>query len=180
MAAQGNPTPARQDTGAGERPPGIRETLREGPVSQAIGAVTSEPYLRAAFRQGIDELSETLKAFPDSIQKSEIGGLFTPTPAEVAQEHGIFGPSIEQSEGLAMVQHNPVAAVLEASRPGPPEAEKPRNQEPERGPTGDRSAPEAEARNPVAEALEVSRAEPLTPQATPMDLSQDQDLGRGR
>jgi hypothetical protein len=42
--------------------------------------------LRAAGRQGVDEIGMALKAFPDSIQAHEPGQLFTPLPSEVAQQ----------------------------------------------------------------------------------------------
>jgi hypothetical protein len=152
------------------REPGesAREFLARSPVSKAFGIVTDEPHLRAAFRQGIDEIGEALKAFPDSIQKTEIGGLFTPTPAEVAREHGVFGQTIEQSEGMTMNTQDPVSQALDAARGmdarGPAEPDR-------------QASPE---RNPVANVVEVSRAETLRPQQTPMGQAQDQDLSRGR
>lgn len=42
--------------------------------------------LRAAGRQGVDEIGMALKAFPDSIQTHEPGQLFSPLPSEVAQQ----------------------------------------------------------------------------------------------
>lgn len=41
--------------------------------------------LRAAGRQGFDELGQALKAFPESIQSHEPGTLFNPTQGEIAE-----------------------------------------------------------------------------------------------
>ena len=153
-----------------------REFLARNPFSKAVGIVTDEPHLRAAFRQGIDEIGDALKAFPDSIQKTEIGGLFTPTPAEVAREHGVFGPTIEHSEGATMNEQDPVSQALDAARgtDAKASAQQERQATPEK-------APVSEAiRNPVSEVVDVSRGENLRPQQTPTEPGQEQDLGRGR
>jgi hypothetical protein len=42
--------------------------------------------LKAAGRQGIDELGAALKAFPDSIQAQESGSIFNPTQGEIAAD----------------------------------------------------------------------------------------------
>ena len=133
-----------------------------------------------------------------------MGGLFTPTPAEVAREHGVFGPTIDQSEGMAMNQHNPVAAALESARPGPVEPERRRS-------TTNRTGQSTGTANPidggrprgrchggraaagtageqsgtgegdfVSEILDISRGESLQPQQTPTEQAQDQDLGHSR
>ena len=47
-------------------------------------AVTQDGTLAAAFRQGVGEIGEALKAFPQSIQVQEPGTLFNPTQGEIA------------------------------------------------------------------------------------------------
>jgi hypothetical protein len=49
------------------------------------GRKYGEGTLRAAGRQGVSELGQALKAFPDSIQISEPGQMFTPTQGEIAE-----------------------------------------------------------------------------------------------
>jgi hypothetical protein len=58
-----------------------------GKVGQAI---FRDGTLEAAGRQGVDELALALKPFPESIQTSEMGTLWNPTPGEIAadREHG--------------------------------------------------------------------------------------------
>jgi hypothetical protein len=41
--------------------------------------------LSAAVRQGADEIGVMLKAFPDSIQVSEPGTMWSPLPSEIAE-----------------------------------------------------------------------------------------------
>ncbi|WP_422927521.1 hypothetical protein [Singulisphaera sp. PoT] len=53
-------------------------------VSSAWDAAMADGTLAAAGRQGIDELGEALKAFPDAIQVQESGALFNPTQGEIA------------------------------------------------------------------------------------------------
>jgi hypothetical protein len=43
--------------------------------------------LRAAMRQGASELAAATKAFPDSIQVTEAGGLWHPLPSEIAEQN---------------------------------------------------------------------------------------------
>jgi hypothetical protein len=61
-----------------------------GGVAKIWNAVMADGVLEAAGRQGIDELGAALKPFPDSIQVSELGTLWSPTPGEIAadREHG--------------------------------------------------------------------------------------------
>lgn len=47
------------------------------------GRKIGEGALAAAGRLGLDELAAALKAFPDSIQKEEIGTIGSPTQAEI-------------------------------------------------------------------------------------------------
>ena len=55
-------------------------------VAKLWHALTSDGVLAAAGRQGIDELGAALKAFPESIQVSETGTIWNPTPGEVAAD----------------------------------------------------------------------------------------------
>lgn len=49
----------------------------------------SKGYLKAMARMGVDELSQALKAFPESIgPQQEVGAPFEPTPQEIFQEQG--------------------------------------------------------------------------------------------
>jgi hypothetical protein len=43
--------------------------------------------LRAAMRQGIDELAQALKSGPEAIQASEPGALWNPLPSEIAEQN---------------------------------------------------------------------------------------------
>jgi hypothetical protein len=61
----------------------FRDTVN--PVIETV----SEPLLRdgflgSAFRQGVDELFQGMKAFPDSISAVEPGGLMNPLQSEIA------------------------------------------------------------------------------------------------
>lgn len=165
-----------------------------------IGAAISEPHLRAAGRQGLDELGEALKAFPDSIQKTELGGIFTPTPAEVAQQHGVFGPDIDHSEGKPL-QQDPVSAALDSGRAGQSQpaqesqqergsAENPVTRAMEAGgkEMGGKAAKqpaqeqqqehEASDRNPVEEVLDAGRGADVGPEPNQMEQSQELDHSR--
>ncbi len=53
-------------------------------ISTAWHALTKDGYLAAAFRQGLGELAEATKAFPESIQVHEPGTLWDPTQGEIA------------------------------------------------------------------------------------------------
>jgi hypothetical protein len=59
-------------------------------IGKAWDAIMADGVLEAAGRQGIDELGAALKPFPESIQVSELGTLWSPTPGEIAadREHG--------------------------------------------------------------------------------------------
>lgn len=63
-------------------------------VGSAIGkvwnAIMADGVLAAAGRQGVDELAMALKPFPESIQATEMGTLWNPTPGEISasREHG--------------------------------------------------------------------------------------------
>lgn len=55
-----------------------------GVVGSVIDAILDDGVIAAAGRQGIGELGQALKAFPDSIQVEEPGTLFNPTQGEIA------------------------------------------------------------------------------------------------
>jgi hypothetical protein len=55
-----------------------------GGVGSVIDAILDDGVIAAAGRQGIGELGQALKAFPDSIQVEEPGTLFNPTQGEIA------------------------------------------------------------------------------------------------
>ena len=55
-------------------------------VAKVWNAVTEDGYLAAAGRQGLGELGQALKAFPDSIQVHEPGTIFNPTQGEIAAD----------------------------------------------------------------------------------------------
>lgn len=77
-----------------------RESKGGGVIGLIVGAVTAaiatvtllwekatqDGHLAAAFRQGIGELGEALKPFPESIQASEHGTLWNPTQGEIAAD----------------------------------------------------------------------------------------------
>jgi hypothetical protein len=60
-----------------------REAYNE-PLEQMTGPLLKDGMLAAAFRQGIDELGEALKPFPQSIQVQESGSIWNPTQGEIA------------------------------------------------------------------------------------------------
>lgn len=53
-------------------------------VAKVYHHATKDGHLAAAGRQGIDELGQALKAFPDAVQAQEAGTIFNPTQGEVA------------------------------------------------------------------------------------------------
>lgn len=69
-------------------------------IAKAFGAIMADGTIAAAARQGIDELGAALKAFPDSIQREEVGTLWTPTQAEITA-------SRRQGGGVASHQRQP-------------------------------------------------------------------------
>jgi hypothetical protein len=58
--------------------------------------------IKAASRQGVDELGMALKAFPDAIQAHEPGTIFSPTQGEIADDRRVHpSPSeIARDDGL--------------------------------------------------------------------------------
>ncbi len=82
-----------------------------GTVSLLVHKAMQDGTIKAAGRQGIDELGAALKAFPDAIQAHEAGTIFNPTQGEVAAgrkaeghhpsgivggKHGVYGPEHER------------------------------------------------------------------------------------
>ena len=53
-------------------------------VKNILSAAFADGTLAAAGRQGLDELGEALKAFPESIQVQESGAIWNPTQGEIA------------------------------------------------------------------------------------------------
>lgn len=73
---------------------GMVGAVFSGMASMAAGvwnAVMADGTIEAAGRQGLGELGQALKAFPDSIQVQEPGTIFNPTQGEIAadREDGI-------------------------------------------------------------------------------------------
>ena len=69
-------------------------TVAAAPVLLAMkvtNAAMADGHLAAVGRQGLNELGDALKAFPESIQKSEYGTIFTPTQGEIANGRGSNG-----------------------------------------------------------------------------------------
>jgi hypothetical protein len=77
----------------------------------------TEPLLRdgllgAAWRQGVDELWQALKAFPDTIESRTPGTLGNPLQSEIAQARdgradGIHGPPEQDDRGNGVVRAEP-------------------------------------------------------------------------
>lgn len=61
------------------------------PVKAAVNGLMADGTIKAALRQGADEVGTALKAFPDSLQASAVGTVFHPLASEVAEERGVFG-----------------------------------------------------------------------------------------
>jgi hypothetical protein len=72
------------------------EPPKESLLGRAVQAVLKDGTLAAAWRQGLGEIGEALKAFPDSIQVRELGTVGAPTPGEIASSRGAFGQGHEQ------------------------------------------------------------------------------------
>jgi hypothetical protein len=103
----------RQETG-GHKPP-----LPEG---RKLG----EGALAAAWRQGLGEIGQALKAFPDSIQVIEAGQLGTATPATVYAQQGMHKQEARDDalRGLAAGQVGINAAGVQHSEPLTPRQQK--------------------------------------------------------
>lgn len=55
---------------------------------------------QAAFRQGISEIGQGLKAFPDALQVTEPGQMFSPTQGEIAEANRSGSLPSRIQEGL--------------------------------------------------------------------------------
>jgi hypothetical protein len=55
-------------------------------ASRVFEALNRDGTLKAAWRQGADEIGVALKAFPDSIQMDEAGTILSPTQGEIAAD----------------------------------------------------------------------------------------------
>ncbi len=55
-------------------------------INKAWHSITEGGHVKAAFRQGADEIGEALKAFPDSISVQEPGAILNPTQGEIAAD----------------------------------------------------------------------------------------------
>src|SRR5688572_20920212 len=98
---------------ASETAKAVRESFNE-PLEMLTKPLLRDGTLAAAFRQGIDELGEALKPFPQSIQVQESGSIWNPTqgeiaaartpdeqpsPSEIADGHGVHGTDRGQERG---------------------------------------------------------------------------------
>jgi hypothetical protein len=77
--------------------PQSKEQPRESLLGQAISAAFKDGVLAASWRQGLGELGEALKAFPDSIQVRELGTMGAPTPGEISLQRGVYGNHEQES-----------------------------------------------------------------------------------
>ena len=71
-------------------------------------AIMKDGTIAAAGRQGISELGEALKAFPESIQVREVGTIFAPTQGEIAEDRNLteISPNdIAQDQTPSPVDH---------------------------------------------------------------------------
>jgi hypothetical protein len=71
--------------------------------SEAMPRKIGAGALQAAGRQGVKELGEALKAFPDSISVSEPGGIFSPTQGEIAEvnREGVLWGRLQEARSRA-------------------------------------------------------------------------------
>jgi hypothetical protein len=88
-----------------------REQPKEGLVARAVNAVLRDGTLAAAWRQGLDEIGAALKAFPESIQVSELGTIGSPTPGEIGLQRGAFGLNQEQESRASLIDQSRAAGT---------------------------------------------------------------------
>jgi hypothetical protein len=72
--------------------------------------------LQAAGRQGIKELGEALKPFPDSVSVSEPGALWSPTQGEIAEvnrDGALWGRLQEGRSRTEAAEHNPPERTMD-------------------------------------------------------------------
>lgn len=62
---------------------------------------------QAAFRQGISELGQALKAFPDALQVTEPGQMFSPTQGEIAEANRSSSLQSRLQEGMERAESQP-------------------------------------------------------------------------
>ena len=77
----------------------VGQTLDAGKA--AYGAVMKDGTIKAMLRQGADEVGQALKAFPESIQESELGTIFNPTPGEISKDRAANGQQPEQNQEMS-------------------------------------------------------------------------------
>jgi hypothetical protein len=78
-------------------------------LSSIYQAIMKDGTIAAAGRQGIAELGEALKAFPDSIQVREVGTIFAPTQGEIAEDRKAIEMSpaeIAQDQSPSTIQNS--------------------------------------------------------------------------
>lgn len=99
-------------------------------ITSAYRAVMRDGFIAAAGRQGVDELAQALKAFPDSIQAhAEPGGMFEPLHRDIAAARDNYAPDKglpSPGEIAHSGERNP-AATVHGQQHGP---EKPREVSP--------------------------------------------------
>lgn len=86
---------ARGDSQRGaSSPPGFAIVAAIGSLIGGLyNAVMRGGEIQAAFRMGIDEIGQALKAFPDSVQaRAEPGGLFEPLHSDISAARDQYGP----------------------------------------------------------------------------------------
>jgi hypothetical protein len=62
---------------------------------------------QAAIRQGFSEVGQALKAFPDAIQVTEPGQMFSPTQGEIAEANRGSSLQSRLQEGLERAESQP-------------------------------------------------------------------------
>jgi hypothetical protein len=90
---------------------------KESLIGAALNAAMKDGTLAAAWRQGLGELGQALKAFPDSIQHHELGTIGSPTPGEIAQGRGAFGTGADQEPHSLTEQIRAAAEHNEGQEP---------------------------------------------------------------
>jgi hypothetical protein len=98
---------------------------KESLLGRALHAATKDGTLAAAWRQGLGELGEALKAFPDSIQVRELGSIGAPTPGEISMQRSLYGFSHEQESLSSLIDQ----ARAAGSQDKAPDQEQKRGQE---------------------------------------------------
>lgn len=106
MATESPKDPAGETTlGSAMRGAKATRDLANAYIDKTTGWLTRDGTVEAAFRQGIGELGDALRAFPDSIQREEMGTIWHPTPGEIASA---------REPGNGSSSRDPLAGGLEA------------------------------------------------------------------